>query len=84
MNDAMESLMISLYIDKVSDSWTKRSWPSLRSLSSWLNNFMDRLNQLDEWTNDPSTIPKVTWLSRLVNPTSFLTAMCQVTAQKIS
>ena len=82
MSDAMESLMNSLYIDKVPDSWAKRSWPSLRSLSSWLNNFMDRLNQLDEWTNDPSTIPKVTWLSGLVNPTSFLTAICQVTAQK--
>eukprot|EP00969_Alexandrium_andersonii_P161722 7147844-Alexandrium_andersonii.AAC.1 len=26
-------------------------------------------------------IPKVTWLSGLVNPQSFLTAVCQVTAQ---
>merc|ERR1711900_89728 len=27
-------------------------------------------------------IPRVTWLSGLVNPQSFLTAICQVTAQK--
>ncbi len=32
--------------------------------------------------NNPSEIPKVTWISGLVNPTSFLTAICQVAAQK--
>ena len=31
---------------------------------------------------NPEDIPKVTWISGLVNPTSFLTAICQVTAQK--
>jgi dynein heavy chain len=37
---------------------------------------------LEEWMNNPSEIPTVTWISGLVNPTSFLTAICQVTAQK--
>merc|ERR1711988_2087040 len=27
-------------------------------------------------------IPKVTWLSGLINPSAFLTAICQVTAQR--
>lgn len=40
------------------------------------------MNQLDEWMSNPGEIPKVTWLSGLINPTSFLTAICQVTAQK--
>jgi len=82
MSDNMENLMASFYLDKIPSSWSKLSWPSLRSLASWLNNFNDRLNQLDEWTENPSEIPKVTWLSGLINPTSFLTAICQVTAQK--
>merc|ERR1719231_2181365 len=45
-------------------------------------NFTMRLNQLDEWQGNPMEIPKVTWLSGLVNPQSFLTAINQVAAQK--
>ena len=82
MSDSMESLMSSLFLDKVPNSWLKKSWPSLRSLASWISNFSDRLNQLEQWSNNASEIPKVTWLSGLVNPTSFLTAICQVTANK--
>lgn len=82
MSDAMESLMTSLYMDRLPTSWAKLSWPSMRGLASWLNNFSDRLSQLEEWANNPSEIPRVTWLSGLVNPTSFLTAICQVTAQR--
>lgn len=82
MSDSMEDLMMSLYMDKVPVTWSKLSWPSKRGLSSWINNFLDRLAQLEEWANNPSEIPKVTWLSGLVNPTTFLTAICQVTAQR--
>ena len=82
MSDGMENLMKSLYMDRVPDTWSKKSWPSTRSLASWTSNFSDRLVQLEEWSNNPSEIPKVTWLSGLVNPTSFLTAICQVAAQK--
>lgn len=82
MSDAMESLMASLYMGKVPSTWANISWPSLRSLASWGSNFTDRLAQLEEWAGNPSEIPKVTWLSGLVNPTSFLTAICQVTAQR--
>ena len=35
-----------------------------------------------EWTTNPLDIPKVVWISGLGNPTSFLTAIKQVTAQK--
>jgi len=82
MSDAMDALKTSLYLDRVPPAWSKRSWPSLRPLSSWLNDFNLRLAQLEEWQNNPADIPKVTWLSGLFNPQSFLTAICQVTAQK--
>lgn len=82
MSDAMENLMTSLYMDRVPVTWSKLAWPSKRGLSSWVRNFLDRLNQLEEWSTSPSEIPKVTWLSGLMNPTSFLTAICQVTAQR--
>ncbi|KAL7443397.1 hypothetical protein ACHAXH_005661 [Discostella pseudostelligera] len=82
MSDSMEEVMMSFYLDRVPASWAKRAWPSKLPLGSWVKNFSDRLFQLEEWMNNPSEIPKVTWLSGLVNPTSFLTAICQVTAQK--
>merc|ERR1711871_205573 len=82
MSDAMETLKISLFMDKIPPTWQKRAWPSMRGLNSWLSNFNERLAQLEEWQNNPLEIPKVTWLSGLVNPQSFLTAICQVTAQK--
>jgi dynein heavy chain len=82
MSDSMDALKTCLYLDRVPPTWAKRAWPSLRGLSTWLNNFMARLVQLEEWQNNPADIPKVTWISGLYNPQSFLTAICQVTAQK--
>jgi len=84
MSDAMDGLKTSLYLDRIPTAWQKRAWPSLRPLSSWLTDFNLRLLQLEEWQNNPADIPKVTWLSGLYNPQSFLTAICQVTAQKNS
>jgi dynein heavy chain len=82
MSDAMDALKTSLYLDRIPPAWQKRAWPSMRPLSSWLSDFSMRLLQLEEWQNNPADIPKVTWLSGLFNPQSFLTAICQVTAQK--
>jgi dynein heavy chain len=82
MSDAMDALKTSLYLDRIPASWQKRAWPSMRPLSSWLTDFSYRLGQLEDWQNNPTDIPKVTWLSGLYNPQSFLTAVCQVTAQK--
>jgi len=82
MSDAMEALQDALFLDRIPGSWSKMAWPSLRPLASWLVNFSDRLVQLDEWSQNPMDIPKVTWISGLYNPQSFLTAICQVTAQK--
>jgi len=81
MSDAMESLKTALFLDRIPPTWQKRAWPSMRPLSSWLNDFNLRLAQLEEWQTNPAEIPKVTWLSGLVNPQSFLTAVCQVTAK---
>lgn len=82
MSDAMDTLKTALYLDRIPPAWQKRAWPSLRGLATWLNDFALRLIQLEEWSNNPADIPKVTWVSGLYNPQSFLTAICQVTAQK--
>ncbi|CAM9131888.1 unnamed protein product, partial [Ectocarpus fasciculatus] len=82
MSDAMDTLKASLFLDRVPATWMKRAWASVRTLNPWLTDFSMRLNQLEEWQNNPLEIPKVTWISGFCNPQSFLTAICQVAAQK--
>jgi dynein heavy chain len=84
MSEAMETLKIALFMDQVPETWAKKAWPSRRGLSSWLSNFGFRLQQLDQWQNNPLDIPRTTWISGFVNPQSFLTAICQVTAKSKS
>jgi dynein heavy chain len=82
MSDDMETLSSCLFLDRVPPTWNKNAWPSKRGLTSWLANLLQRLQQLEEWTQNPMEIPKVTWLAGLIIPQSFLTALCQVSAQK--
>jgi dynein heavy chain len=82
MSDPMEELQDSLYLDRVYGGWAKKAWPSMRPLVGWLFNLGGRIAQLEEWTANPMEIPKVTWISGLITPQSFLTAINQVTAQK--
>ena len=81
MTDPMEVVMRALANDAVPPSWAKAAWPSLRPLGSWLQNLQARIQQLSDWTADMA-LPKVTWLSGLFNPQSFLTAVMQTTARR--
>jgi dynein heavy chain, axonemal len=84
MSEPMERLELELSLDKVPVTWAKLAWPSLRALASWKHNLQLRVNQLNEWVGNPMEVPKVTWLSGLINPQSFLTAIRQQTAQRHS
>ena len=81
MSPPMEALMRALAADAVPASWERRAWPSMRPLSSWVLNLMQRVTQLADWTSDMS-LPPVVWLSGLFNPSSFLTAVMQTTARR--
>ena len=81
MSDAMDMLKLNLFLDRLPPTWAKLSWPTLRNLTTWGIDFNLRLIQLEAWQDNPTVIPKVTWLSGLINPQSFLTAICQSSAQ---
>jgi dynein heavy chain len=81
MSDNMEALQEALFLDRVPASWAKRAWPSMRPLGSWLADLLARIEQLQGWCASPLDIPHVTWLSGLVHPNTFLTAVMQVAAQ---
>jgi len=76
--------MSSINTNRVPGSWGSLAFPSTRPLSSWLDNLKHRLDQLNSWKEDPVNIPKVTFLNRLFNPQSFLTAIKQVYSREKS
>ena len=81
MTDKMEQVMDSIFLDRVPAPWAKLAYPSTRGLGSWLDNLKHRLDQLNQWKEDPQVIPKVVFLNRLFNPQSFLTAIKQVNSR---
>lgn len=81
MSEQMENLMSDIFLNKVPAGWAKFAFLSTRGLGSWLDNLKQRLEQLNSWKDDPIKIPNVTFLNRLHNPQSFLTAIKQVFAR---
>jgi dynein heavy chain len=81
ISERMEILMTELAEDRVPSSWESIAYPSKRSLGVWFSDFIQRHKQLCDWSTDLG-LPKVTWISGLFNPQSFLTAIMQTTARK--
>jgi dynein heavy chain len=81
MSGSMEALENALFLGRVPAAWTKLAWPSMRTLDLWIADMLKRCTQLMEWTENPNEVPRVTWISGLIIPESFLTAIKQVTAQ---
>ena len=61
--------------------WEKNAWPSQKNLLSQFNDTLVRIAQLATWTTELIT-PYSVWLPGLFNPTSYLTAVMQVTARR--
>ena len=81
MSERMETLQTALAEDSVPGSWENLAYPSNRPLAMWFVNFLERHRQLSDWTMEMG-LPKITWLSGLFNPQSFLTAVMQTSARK--
>lgn len=76
----MERIIDNLVMERIPMAWSKLAYPSSRGLNSWFNNLLARYEQLNNWKDDPSTMPKIVNISRLFNPQSYLTAIKQYTA----
>jgi len=82
MTEKMEILIDSIALNRVPATWSKLGYPSTRGLGSWLDNLRQRLDQLNAWKEDPQKKPHVTFINRLFNPQSFLTAIKQTYARE--
>lgn len=80
----LEVLAANIADDVVPQAWlTAAGSPSLRSLSSWIDQLGNKAAQLDNWAlTDPAAPPKSVWLGGLSNPQAFLTAVLQTAARR--
>jgi len=88
MSQAMEDLMAAFGLNQWPGrnpfskcKWEAKAWPSMKNLISEFLDMKARISQLESWSTDLIT-PFSVWLPGLFNPTSYLTAVMQVTARR--
>lgn len=80
MTEALDNLQECLLLYRVPEQWQK--YESIRTLLPWLTNLSYRIEQLNNWKDNPTVAPKVLYLNYLFNPQAFLTAIKQTEAQR--
>ncbi|VVC44482.1 Dynein heavy chain, domain-2,Dynein heavy chain domain,Dynein heavy chain, P-loop containing D4 domain,P- [Cinara cedri] len=75
MTPELETMALSLSAAKYPVFWSKFSYPSLKSLSGYISNFIERLNFLQVWYDKGK--PNNFWLSGFFFPQAFLTGAMQ-------
>ena len=88
MSQPMEDLISAISINQWPGrnpfsqcKWESKAWPSMKNMISQFSDMMLRIAQLVRWSTDLVT-PYSVWLPGLFNPTSYLTAVMQVTARR--
>ena len=75
MTPDLEKMYKALIDGKVPELWMNKSYPSLKPLASYYNDFLERITFFEKWIK--KGIPKQFWLSGFFFTQSFLTGILQ-------
>jgi dynein heavy chain len=80
MSEELEKMCNSLFDNQVPRLWADKGFLSLKPLSSWTIDLVDRVNFLQKWIDNGT--PNVFWISGFFFPQAFVTGTLQNFARK--
>jgi len=80
MSESLEKMGDSLYINQVPALWEGKAYPSMKALSAWVTDLVERMDFIHKWIDNGT--PNAFWISGFFFPQAFLTGTLQNFARK--
>ena len=80
MDGTLEMMFSAIFDNRVPDNWQAKAYPSLKPLSSWVIDLLERIKFIQNWIDNG--VPDCIWMSGFFFPQAFLTGTLQNFARK--